>query len=114
VTSTTLSVAWHLYGEPEGALLYADYAAAIVWALYPLMLLNVKDLPEYVALEVSIFASNIIISTTYGTESYYLAHSLWHIFSAAKCIRVAWILRHSKPVKYLESNAKGVFDCIVV
>lgn len=88
----------------RGVLLYVDYAAAAVWGLYPLALFDIRDIPcECVALEVGIFALNIIVSSRCGPETYDIAHSIWHVASAAKCIWVARRLRQKKVLKACET-----------
>jgi hypothetical protein len=93
-TSTALSVAWHWYAEPAGLLFYADYGAAAVLSLYPLIAVENEDIPTCVALEGWIFALNIISNSICGPDSYEVVHSIWHVASAAKCIWVAWLLRY--------------------
>ena len=92
-TSTSLSVAWHWYGEPAGLLLYADYSVAAIWSLYSLLLIENKHLPLLLCLEGGTFVTNLFVSNMCGPEWYRVAHSIWHIVSAAKCIWVAWLFR---------------------
>jgi len=99
-TSTTLSAVWHYLGEPGGAILYADYAMALVWSIYSLLLMQERKrskVPHYFPFEIAVGCMNLIIS--FGTQhrllEYKTWHSIWHILSAIKSIYIVWILSYS-------------------
>ena len=98
--STTLSAVWHYLGEPDGAILYADYAMALAWSLYSLLLMQERKrskVPHYFPFEIAVGCMNLVIS--FGTQNrlleYKIWHSIWHILSAIKSIYIVWILSYS-------------------
>lgn len=86
--STTLSVLWHLQGEPINYLLYLDYFGAGLWTGYELYASTNRV--QVAVLNLLVFLLNIspII------YDYHIQHSLWHLISAAKCFYVAYLYGH--------------------
>uniref|UniRef100_A0A6C0DHR8 Uncharacterized protein n=1 Tax=viral metagenome TaxID=1070528 RepID=A0A6C0DHR8_9ZZZZ len=85
--STTLSVLWHLHGEPLNYLYYLDYLGATVWTGYELYAStgNLSMTAEVAVLNLIVFLLNM----NPGSDHYHVYHSLWHLMSAAKCFYVA-------------------------
>ena len=85
--STTLSVLWHLQGEPFNYLYYLDYLGAGLWTGYELYAStdNLSMTTQVAVLNLIVFLLNM----NPGSEHYYVYHSLWHLMSAAKCFYVA-------------------------
>jgi hypothetical protein len=95
--SATLSAVWHHLGEPDGPILYADYAMAAVWSAYSIILLDEYN-PEKVRLCINIEAvlccANWLVSLM-GKNDYKIWHSLWHILSAVKGCYFVWLIIHN-------------------
>ena len=85
--STTLSILWHLQGEPINYLYYLDYLGATVWTSYELYTStgNLSMTAEVAVLNLIVFLLNM----NPGSDHYHVYHSLWHLMSAAKCFYVA-------------------------
>jgi hypothetical protein len=85
--STTLSVLWHLQGEPINYLYYLDYLGATLWTSYELYTStgNLSMTAEVSVLNLIVFLLNM----NPGSDHYHVYHSLWHLMSAAKCFYVA-------------------------
>ena len=85
--STTLSVLWHLQGEPINYLYYLDYLGATLWTSYELYAStgNLSMTAEVAVLNLIVFLLNM----NPGSDHYHVYHSLWHLMSAAKCFYVA-------------------------
>jgi len=84
VTSTTLSVVYHIYRE-TGIVVYLDYLMAFIWFLYDLKLAKEK-LPEIITANILIFYVNVIIPYD---DFYCVSHSIWHLLSALKAYYVS-------------------------
>jgi len=98
--SSTLSVAWHMQGEPAGIVCLADYLGAGVWFLADMHVAVQKGLRDRVlAVNVGILLLNLI---PVGPEYYPYYHSLWHLLSAAKCCAVAYLFSVRTPAETLE------------
>ena len=97
--STSLSVVWHIYGEPDGLLFYLDYLFAFLWLLQDLRLS--KGSFEYISANALIFIININILYD---KDYIVNHSLWHCLSALKCIYLADHINRTNntPSRHLE------------
>lgn len=95
--SSTLSVAWHVQGEPAGLLCHADYLAAGAWFLADMHVAVEKGLRDRVlAVNMAILFLNLI---PVGPEHYPYYHSLWHLLSAAKCCAVAYLFSVRTPAE---------------
>jgi hypothetical protein len=86
--STTLSVIWHFYGQPNGALLYMNYTAAFLWAFYDIGLAIRKRrcIDEVAMANAALLFLSVHIPPG---PMYFFLHSLWHIVSATKCLYFA-------------------------
>jgi hypothetical protein len=87
---TTLSFAWHFYGEPKNTVLfYADHTGALIWLMYDLHLAAGLSEKKRECIIASNTASFLLyaLSAILGEH-----HSAWHIFSALKCILVSVIV----------------------
>ena len=89
-TSTTLSVLWHACDQPPNSLLfYADYLAAAVWFMYDLKIgLRASE----IRLETVIILNMLIFILNIYTGPNNIAHVMWHIVSALKCIYISNLL----------------------
>jgi len=86
--ASTLSILMHLY--PNSTFLVAeDHTFAALW--FALDYLWYKLLNKSIIFEANIcILLMYILSTSY--QNYELTHSVWHVFSAAKCIYVSYII----------------------
>ena len=86
--STTLSVIWHFYGQPNGTLLYMDYTAAFLWAIYDfgLAIRKRRCIDEVAMANAALLFLGVHIGPG---PAYSFLHSLWHLVSAAKCLYFA-------------------------
>lgn len=80
LASSTLSVIWHIQGEPTNLWFYLDYGGAGVWFLADVYYGNKVNKNEIVFLNLMIFFLNIYL------KEY---HAFWHILSCMKCIYVS-------------------------
>ena len=87
ILSTLASFVWHSFGgEFSGLLYYLDYGFAGIWFLTD-ALLGVQT-PHF---ENILFWNCALIMLHHFMTGWWL--TLWHLFSAAKCMLVAWMLR---------------------
>jgi hypothetical protein len=96
ITSTTLSVIWHLLFEPFGLIFYLEYLFATLWFLYDLKL-SIQTSNYFVYIQVLffnflIFILNIIFNMM-NPEYYVVFHSIWHLLSALKCYYVSFLIK---------------------
>jgi hypothetical protein len=88
--STSLSFAWHFYGEPKWTALFcADHLGALVWLVYDLQLaagLSQKGRECVIVFNMMTFIL-YALSTALGKY-----HSTCQIFSAIKCILVSVVI----------------------
>jgi hypothetical protein len=96
LVSSTISVVWHVYGEPANIMLVFDYVAACSWGFYELYYAPEKDELKIYMMNIAIILLNL---TVYSFANYDLYHSLWHILSAAKCFYVATIISQSRSLR---------------
>jgi hypothetical protein len=88
--STTLSVLWHACDQPPNSLLfYADYLAATVWFLYDL---KIGLYASEIRLETVFLLNALIFILNIYTGPNNIAHVMWHIVSALKCIYISNLL----------------------
>ena len=80
VVSSTLSVIWHIQGEPTNIWFYLDYGSAGVWFLSDVYYGCKLNKNEIVLLNLIIFFLNIYL------KDY---HAFWNILSCMKCIYVS-------------------------
>jgi hypothetical protein len=97
ITSTTLSVIWHLLLEPFGIIFCLDYLFAALWFLYDFQL-SIKTFNYLVYTQVLffnflIFAINIIFNLM-NPEYYVIFHSIWHLLSALKCYYISFLIKN--------------------
>jgi hypothetical protein len=90
VTSTTLSVIWHLYEEPQNLLCAADYFMAAVWFGYDL-LMCITTSHRYKIIILNLISIILNVMANYLPD-YVVAHTFWHLFSAVRAINVAYFL----------------------
>lgn len=99
--STTMSILYHASHESNGLIMYADYIVAFTWFLYDLTWgLTLTPYAFFLVLLLNglVFLANQSID---HDEWYPVRHSLWHLFSACKCICIATLLSHTIPSKAL-------------
>lgn len=88
--SSSASVFWHRTIESKEDPLYEiDHGLAAIWGAYDVFL-------ALWYFKYSVIALNILNLALYhasaNSKNYHTAHSLWHLFSSAKSILVAYIL----------------------
>lgn len=79
--STTFSILWHAYEEPENIIKIFDYILAVLVTLY-----EIYSKTQYI----SVFTLNMIVlllNKTCSPKS--KAHCLWHIISSLKYIYIS-------------------------
>lgn len=81
--SSTLSVLWHMNGEPTGMLYYCDYSFALLWTV--LEFVYSKNLMFALLSNLTVFGLNKL---TDRLTPYNIYHSIWHIASAIKSYMV--------------------------
>ena len=88
--SSTLSVLWHVYGEPVNTtLFFANNTAAAIWFTYDLRL-AIRS-PE-IKIDHVIILNLIIMVLNLSVQSNGALHCIWHILSAMKCIYISALL----------------------
>jgi hypothetical protein len=90
VISTTLSVVWHLYEEPQNLLCAADYFMAAVWFAYD-TIMSVTTSHRYKIVFLNLICMILNVMANY-LPNYVVAHTFWHLLSATRAIAVAYFL----------------------
>jgi len=99
--STTMSVLYHATHESNRIFMYVDYIVAFAWFLYDLtwgLTLTPYSFLLVLLLNGLVFLANQTIDYD---EWYPARHSLWHLFSACKCICISILLSRAIPSKAL-------------
>jgi hypothetical protein len=99
--SSTLSVVWHMRGEPRDHWFYLDYAFAGLWTAFDVALALTLFGPTHLVTWTVCVLNAMAIGTNQladalarrGQVRYERGHAAWHLFSAAKGVGVAWLLR---------------------
>lgn len=87
IISASLSVLYHFSGE---SIYFAipDYSFAALWCFYDLLLSFQNKNNFYLILFLNLFI--FILNIRVVSLNYEMDHSVWHLFSAAKCF---WVSR---------------------
>jgi len=96
IVSSTISVVWHLYGEPQNIILGLDYVAACYWAFCELQYGQDNETVKIFLLNILVLLLNRGVEFT---DNYALYHSMWHLVSAAKCFYIATIISQSRTLR---------------
>jgi hypothetical protein len=90
VLSSTFSILYHYYEQSNTIINVFDYFFAVLWVLYDIKL-TYKTPAIYKILfgNCSMCLINIVIDYS---NNYIIAHSLWHLLNASKCIYVSTLL----------------------
>lgn len=97
LVSSTISVVWHVYGEPLNIVAVLDYLAASQWSYFELKY-GRENRQKIAALNFAMFVFNIFVLRS-GSYPFY--HSLWHLTNSAKCFYVATLISRSQPLRNL-------------
>ena len=82
--STTCSVLWHKYNEPENSLKTLDYTMASLVTLYEIYCKR-----QFISV---IFLNGVVLALNKMTGTHDIGHCVWHLVSSAKYIYIAgWI-----------------------
>ena len=82
--STTCSVLWHKYNEPENVLKTVDYTMAGLVTLYEIYCKR-----QFISV---IFLNGAVLALNKMTGTHDIGHCAWHLVSSAKYIYIAgWI-----------------------
>ena len=82
--STTCSVLWHKYNEPENSLKTLDYTMANLVTLY-----EIYCKTQFISV---IFLNCTVLALNKMNGTHDIGHCLWHLVSSAKYIYIAgWI-----------------------
>jgi hypothetical protein len=82
--STTFSVLWHFYNEPETTLKTLDYATASLVTLY-----EIYCKTQFISV---LFLNSAVLALNKVTTPKSTGHLFWHLLSSAKYIYVAgWL-----------------------
>lgn len=100
LVSSTISVVWHVYGEPLNVIAVLDYLAASQWSYFE-MRYGRKDIQKIAALNFAMFVFNLFVLRS---DSYVLYHSLWHLTNSAKCFYVATLISRNQPFRNLRRD----------
>jgi hypothetical protein len=98
ITSSTLSVVWHLYREPKNFLYWLDYGFAFLWTFMDIIisihLAPLKILLTIVILNMIVFIMNKLgdYFATINLIDYKKTHVFWHLASSSKSIFIAYLL----------------------
>jgi predicted membrane channel-forming protein YqfA (hemolysin III family) len=95
--SSTLSVIWHLKGEPYDWSFIADYSLAFLWIVVEVVAVIVRTCPVPIVLtlflNIVVFCVNQVIHFVKNERwTYKMLHSYWHLLSAFKTVSVAYLV----------------------
>jgi hypothetical protein len=101
VSSSTLSVMWHIQSERRNIIFWLDYGFAIAWTTMDLTV-ALSTQPIHILITVS-FLNFIVFITNHmgdfldrkGLVPYQIGHTYWHIISSSKSVIVAYLLQCS-------------------
>jgi hypothetical protein len=99
IAATLASTLWHLTEEQVLWITSLDMALAFAWFLLDLVHAYTYHTwmvwIQVIYLNIVVAAIHRIYEATKNTDrnAYIIQHSLWHVFSAAKCIAVASLLQ---------------------
>ena len=94
IGSSTASLLWHTFNEPQNILYYIDYSGAVIWCIFDLLLAhrtkNKIIIMKIILVNFIVLITNLLIdSHKSNKDKYVLLHSCWHILSSIKCYYVS-------------------------
>jgi len=101
VTSSTLSVLYHLYEESNDIITVADYLFATIWFLFDMYYTYNTGALYKVILGNSVVA---ILNMQIPYDRFYvLNHSIWYLMNACKCYYVSTLISKLRPYRALRT-----------
>jgi hypothetical protein len=95
IISSSASLLWHAFNEPQHILYHIDYLCAAIWGIFDLLLAyrtkNKIIITKIILLNSIVLITNLMIDyhNISKTLNYNLLHSCWHILSSMKCYYVS-------------------------
>jgi hypothetical protein len=94
IVSSSASLLWHAFNEPQNILYYLDYSGAIIWCIFDIFLAyktrNKIIISKIILLNFFVLITNLMIDYHKSDNNkYVLLHSCWHILSSIKCYYVS-------------------------